>query len=473
LTYWHSKGQLEQQYIDARQALQERIRTNLPLPIWNVDMALLRQNLTAELKPPVLGIAVYDDSGKLLLAKGAPVTARADAEVLDVPIALTQFERHYTLGRTRVLMTREGINAQLRGQIWNRLVEIVALDAALVVALSIGLRLFVLTPLATLKGALARAADHRGSEEGLTRLNERRDEFGDVVRSFNRIARRLEDDLEKGRRDEAEIRTAYENLKQAQATLMQTEKLAALGGLVAGVAHEINTPVGITLTCASLLTDRTRQLSEQMAAGALKKSDVQSFIDAARESAELIQINAERAAHLVQSFKQVAVDQTSEARREFDLAGYLDEVIASLKPKFKHTQVNVTVDCPDKIVLDSYPGALAQIVTNFLVNSLTHAYDDGQQGEIVVRARKVGSEIMLEFEDNGKGIAPDSLPHIFDPFFTTRRGAGGSGLGLHIVYNIVTGRLGGRLDVESKLKVGTRFTLHFPAVAPRTNEVPA
>jgi signal transduction histidine kinase len=104
---------------------------------------------------------------------------------------------------------------------------------------------------------------------------------------------------------------------------------------------------------------------------------------------------------------------------------------------------------------------------------LTHAYDDGQQGEIVVRARKAGSEIMLEFEDNGKGIAPDSLPHIFDPFFTTRRGAGGSGLGLHIVYNIVTGRLGGRLDVESKLKVGTRFTLHFPAVAPRTSEVPA
>jgi signal transduction histidine kinase len=167
----------------------------------------------------------------------------------------------------------------------------------------------------------------------------------------------------------------------------------------------------------------------------------------------------------------VAVDQTSEARRDFDLAGYLDEVIASLRPKFKHTQVAVEIDCPAAILLDNYPGALAQIVTNLVVNALTHAFDEGQAGRITVRARQDGGEVMLECVDNGKGIAPAHLPHVFDPFFTTRRGSAGSGLGLHIVYNIVTGKLGGRLGVESTPNAGTRFTLFFPAIAPRTSEV--
>ncbi|MBI3146354.1 MAG: HAMP domain-containing histidine kinase, partial [Pseudogulbenkiania sp.] len=417
LTYLSTRRQLEQQYAEARNALQERIRTNLPLPIWNLDTTLLRQNLTAELKPPVLSIAVYEESGKLLAATGAPVADSAVAERLDVPISLNQFDRRFALGHAKVLMSREGIEAQLRTQVWNRIAEILLLDAVLVVALSLGLRVLVLKPLGTLKNALALAAEHQGGDESLTLLTERQDEFGEVVRSFNRIAQRLVEDVRKGRQAEAEIRLAYDNLKQAQATLMQSEKLAALGGLVAGIAHEINTPVGITLTCASLLNDKTRQLARQMGSGMLKKSDVQGYVQTASESVELIQVNAERAAHLVQSFKQVAVDQMSEARREFDLAGYLQEVIASLRPKFKHTLVNVTIDCTEGIRLDSYPGALAQIITNLLVNSLTHAFDDGQAGQVTIRARQQAGEITLEFVDDGKGIAPENLARVFTPFF--------------------------------------------------------
>lgn len=470
LTYLNTRQQLEGQYAEAHHAVQERIRTNLPLPIWNLDMALLQQNLKAELTSPVQRIAVYEPSGKLLTARGQPPAEPSTIEYLDVPLSLQQFDQRYALGHARVWLSRASIEAQLSNQVWNRVAEILALDAVLLVALSIGLRVLVLNPLEALKNALALAADHQGGDESLTLLTERQDEFGEVVRSFNRIAQRLAQDVEKGRQAEAEIRLAYDNLKQAQATLMQSEKLAALGGLVAGIAHEINTPVGITLTCASLLNDKTRQLAHQMEAGALKKSDVQGYMQTANESVALIQVNAERAAHLVQSFKQVAVDQTSEARREFDLSGYLHEVIASLHPKFKHTQIDVTIDCAEGIRLDSYPGALAQIITNLLVNSLTHAFDAGQPGQVTIRAQQQGGEITLEFADNGKGIAPENLGRVFTPFFTTRRSAGGSGLGLHIVYNIVTGRLGGQLQVESRPNEGTRFTLHFPAVAPLASE---
>jgi len=471
LTYSSTRQQLTQQYADARSALQERIQTTLPLPIWNMDMTLLGHNLTAELKQPVRGIIVYDDTGRVLATKGEQLEANDPyLDRLTIPLNLVQFDKRYALGRAEVVLSQQAMAAQLRRQIWSRLAEIVLLDIVLVVALSLALRLLVLKPLAALKHALEQAAEHQG-QESLTLPAERQDEFGDVVRSFNMIAHRLEEDMEKGLQAEAEIRQAYEHLKQAQATLMQSEKLAALGGLVAGVAHEINTPVGITLTCASLRSDKTRQLGQQMEAGALKKSDVQNYMQMASESVGLIQINAERAAHLVQSFKQVAVDQTSEVRRDFDLAGYLDEVIESLRPKFKHTQIQVKNQCEPGIQVDGYPGAFAQIVTNLLMNALTHAYDAGQEGCITLQASENSGKVMLYVEDDGKGIAPEYLPRVFDPFFTTRRGSGGSGLGLHIVYNIVTQRMGGQVSVDSHPRQGTRFTVSFPAIAPRMSEI--
>lgn len=470
LTYWSTSQQLTQQYTDARSALQERIQTNLPLPIWNMDMTLLGHNLTAELKQPVRSITVIDDTGRVLASKGEmPKASDSNLDRLNIPLNLVQFDKRYSLGRAMVVLSREGMVAQLRSQILSRVAEIVLLDIVLIVALSFALRMLVLKPLAALRRALEQAAEHQG-QETLTLPAERKDEFGDVVRSFNLIAHRLAEDLQKGLQAEAEIREAYEHLKQAQATLMQSEKLAALGGLVAGVAHEINTPVGITLTCASLLGDKTRQLHQQLEAGALKKSDVQNYVQTASESVSLIQVNAERAAHLVQSFKQVAVDQTSEGRRDFDLSGYLDEVIESLRPKFKHTLVQVKNQCDAGIKVDGYPGAFAQIVTNLLVNALTHAFDDGQEGSITLNAHRASGQVTLHVEDDGKGIPPEHLPRVFDPFFTTRRGSGGSGLGLHIVYNIVTQRMGGQISVDSHPKQGTRFTLIFPATAPRVSE---
>jgi signal transduction histidine kinase len=298
----------------------------------------------------------------------------------------------------------------------------------------------------------------------------RHDEFGDVVGGFNRIARRLAVDLEDRRQAESEIRRAYEELQRTQATLIQAEKLAALGGLVAGVAHEINTPLGITLTGASVLSDETRRFAAQLQAGRLKKSDVENYLQVAAESVELIQSNANRAAHLVHSFKEVAVDQTSEARREFNLARYLDEVVESLRPTYKRLPIKVRNSCAANIQLDGYPGALAQVVTNLLVNALTHAFPGGAAGHIDLSAQAEGDEVILQFADDGTGIAAEHLAHIFEPFFTTKRGVGGSGLGLHVVYNIVNQRLGGQIQVESTPGQGTRFTLRMPLIAPQLVE---
>lgn len=260
---------------------------------------------------------------------------------------------------------------------------------------------------------------------------------------------------------------AYQQLLDTQDTLIRTEKLASLGGLVAGVAHEINTPVGISLTAASHLSLATQQIVSQFSSGQIKKSELQDYLQNASESSALILSNAERAANLIHSFKQVAVDQTSEARRAFDLNEYLHEVITSLRPKLRRSHIQVEIDCPDGLDMDSFPGALSQVVTNLVMNALLHAYDEDQEGTILLKADALpANRVRLVVSDDGRGIPKDNLERIFEPFFTTKRGNGGSGLGLHIVFNIVFKRLGGNITVDSMVGEGTRFTVTLPCVAP-------
>ncbi|WP_372399236.1 ATP-binding protein [Azospirillum sp. HJ39] len=265
-------------------------------------------------------------------------------------------------------------------------------------------------------------------------------------------------------RDAAE--RALGELKATQASLIQAEKMASLGQLVAGVAHEVNTPIGITITGASQLQTLIEELSDRHAANALKKSDFQRFLSDGMEMAALILSNSTRAANLVQSFKLVAVDQSSDERRPFLLRDYIDELLRSLHPTYKaRPALTIAVDCPAELELDGYPGALSQILTNLIMNALVHALDPEQPGRIAIAAHPAaGDMVELSVSDDGNGIAPEVLPKIFDPFFTTRRGSGGSGLGLHIVYNLVTGRLHGTIAAESRPGEGTRFTLRFPRI---------
>jgi predicted ATPase/signal transduction histidine kinase len=255
---------------------------------------------------------------------------------------------------------------------------------------------------------------------------------------------------------------ALNDLRAAQKQLVEAEKMAALGGMVAGVAHEINTPVGVGVTAASHLAEKTREFQQLFVENRMKRSDLERYLTLARESSELVLSNLHRAAELTQSFKQVAVDQTSEEKREFALKEYLNEIVLNLTPRLKRTPHTIAITCPDAVILSSYPGALSQIITNFVMNSLLHAFPPDQPGQMTISAAQHGEQVVLTYRDDGRGIAPEIVGRIFDPFFTTKRGQGGSGLGLNIVYNLVTQRLNGKIAVESQLDQGAQFTLTFP-----------
>lgn len=264
---------------------------------------------------------------------------------------------------------------------------------------------------------------------------------------------------------------ALEDLKRAQQRMVQSEKLASLGGLVAGIAHEVNTPIGITLTGASHLAAETARLRRLFDDRRLTASDMEAYIASAEEACRLLVGNCQRAADLIQSFKQVAVDQTSGDRRIFLLKPYIDEVLLSLRPAIKKAPHAIVVDCPDTLELDGFPGALSQVLTNLLVNALVHAFEPGQHGTVTIAARLIDdATVDLQFADDGIGIPLENQTRVFEPFFSTRRSAGGSGLGLNIVYNIVTRTLRGSLRLDSIPGQGTRFILRFPRVIPTTEQ---
>jgi len=260
----------------------------------------------------------------------------------------------------------------------------------------------------------------------------------------------------------AALNSALSALKEAQSELVRQEKLASLGRLVAGVAHEINTPLGICVTATSHLVQELKLTREDLAAGQLDEDGLQQFFGIIDQTLRIMTTNTQRAAALVRSFKQVAVDQSSDELRSFNLRKYLDEVLLSLQPKLKGKPVTVEIDCATELHLRSYPGAVSQIVTNMVVNSLVHGFAEGEPGKITLSARSEGDMLALDYSDDGLGMDSATLGQLFDPFFTTKRGSGGSGLGAHILYNLVTGPLGGTVKVVSAPGMGLHYKIRFP-----------
>jgi len=267
----------------------------------------------------------------------------------------------------------------------------------------------------------------------------------------------------------AELSTALANLKKAQEELVHSEKLASLGQLVAGVAHELNTPIGNALITTTALGDATRAFDAALKEGNIKRSTLDNFVQQSLEGTMLAERSLHRASDLVRSFKQVAVDQTSERRREFDLAEAVNEVVDTLRPNLKGTPLKVQVDIAPGIRMESFPGPLGQVLINLVMNAVLHAFENRPEGQVTLCIKQLDDTMVaLECADNGSGIAPEHLSRIFDPFFTTRLGQGGSGLGLAIVYRLVTQVLGGQITVDSSTVEGTAFTLRLPRVAPKT-----
>ncbi|MFD2113263.1 PAS domain S-box protein [Thiorhodococcus fuscus] len=256
-------------------------------------------------------------------------------------------------------------------------------------------------------------------------------------------------------------------LQQAMSQLVQSEKLAALGKLVAGVAHELNTPLGNARIVASTLEAHLSEIGAAIDEGALRRSQLTAFLAHAREAVDLLERNTSRAAELIGHFKQVAVDQTSMRRRRFNLRQTLNEMLVTLHPGFKHTTHHIEIEAPPELEMDSYPGPLEQVITNLVTNALKHGFAESESGRIRIQAHAEGTDaIGIRCSDDGIGIAPELLDRIFEPFFTTRLGEGGSGLGLYITYNLVTVALGGRIVVDSQPGQGTTFTLTLPRVGP-------
>ena len=261
----------------------------------------------------------------------------------------------------------------------------------------------------------------------------------------------------------AELQGRIEELRRTQGELIENEKMASLGRLVAGVAHEINTPLGIGVTAASHLDGIFASIDRMHVDAA--NPDLRKALASGRRCVELVLSNLGKAAQLVKTFKQVAVDQSNEEKRRIAMRPYLDDVLASLHPRLKPTPHRVEVDCPADIEFDTLPGALYQIVSNIVLNSLLHAFDNDRAGLIRIRVGLVGDALEMTLSDDGKGMPEDVRLRVFEPFFTTRRGSGGTGLGLHLVYNLATQLLGGTIVCASSPGRGTRFTIRLPPIS--------
>lgn len=263
-----------------------------------------------------------------------------------------------------------------------------------------------------------------------------------------------------------QLSQSLEDLRAAQDSLVQTEKLAALGRLVAGVAHELNTPVGTSLTVASAFLNKADRFEADVASGGVRRSTLAEFIAAGREAASQVMINLNHAIDLIQSFKQVAADRNVSDRRAFDLGQVTEQVVKGLRFGLRRNLV-VSVKCEPDLAMNSYPGPYGQVLTNLVINSAVHAYPDGARGAVHIAAQALGKHaVEVLFSDDGCGMSPEVRRQVFDPFFTTRRDQGSTGLGLHIVHNIVTNRLGGRINLETRPGAGTKIRIVVPREAP-------
>lgn len=312
-------------------------------------------------------------------------------------------------------------------------------------------------------------ADQTEERFWITYWHPQRGAAGDII-GVNVAA----EEITERKRNEREIRRARDaaeaalhHLQEAQASLVEAEKLAALGRLVAGVAHEINSPVGTSLTVASELGRKSALLAAEVASGELKRSSLMEFLTLVQSASSQLAGNLSRVAELVQAFKQVAVDQSYRDRRIFDLGEVTEQFLTGLRPGLPKNNLILKVECRSGLAMNSYPGPYGQVVTNLFLNAVAHAFPDRRGGSIGIAVRESGhDDVEIVVADDGCGMSPDIRRQAFNPFFTTRRHQGHIGLGLHIVHNIVTNRLGGLINLDSENGKGTTVQLILPRNAP-------
>ena len=298
-------------------------------------------------------------------------------------------------------------------------------------------------------------------EQQISKLQQAEQENRQLTQS---LEQKIEQRTEALKTSNQELLNTLATLHQYQNQIVETEKMASLGQMVAGVAHEVNTPIGLGVTASTLLQDKLADIQKAFDEKKLTSSQLSKFLSESKENLGIIYRNMERAASLISSFKRVAVDQSNENRRQFNMLQLINEVLLSLRPNLKKTQHQVIVNCPADLEIDSKPGPINQILINLVMNSLIHAFEHIEQGEMKIEVEVNQNNCCLVYSDNGSGVPESIKKRIFDPFVTTKRGEGGSGLGLHLVYNLVTQALNGKIHLDSTLGLGIRIQIDFPVI---------
>jgi signal transduction histidine kinase len=442
-----------------------RISHELSLPLWNLDQGMLDTLLSIEINDPdIARIEIFDISGALY--KGVSRDTAGDFFFYSSKHSRSDEQPAFgkRISITFSLNEREFGYGQITFSYWNSLLQIVittsvfiviflVLTSILFIILQKALQRRVIMPVLHLSEVVYSYSQNNFANRPVIQS---RDELGILAGTINQMADKIE---KYNRRLEQMVE---DRTKQ----LINAEKMAALGELVAGISHEINTPIGTALTAASFLEKKASTLSEQLAAGDIRRSDLDSSLRNIDDAMKLVMTNLSRASELIQSFKKVAVDRSSSDKRIFNVKEYLKDIATSLKPRLKKNAHSIEIEADETLEIESYPGDLSQVVTNLIINSVIHGFDENKRnGHIRIRAVKEDDRLILAYSDDGVGIPEENMSKIFNPFFTTKRGTGGSGLGLNIVYNIVTQKLGGTIECRSTVGIGTTFIISIPVTA--------
>ncbi len=462
----------------------EIMSLSLAEPVWQVSPDLADPMVRAQVDDPrFVAVKVIEPAASApFLSFERPQEAGEAALTLSQTRAIQRDGRE--IAKLTVSMSAAPLLQTKQAEVWRTVWRSsLTLTLSLVLMLWV-LQRYVLRPMTALTGAAEALAAgrleqplHVGGADEIARVGVAMERMRQALLSAFEALRQHNVNLEETvaqrtaelTASNAELSEALQTLQTAQRELVESEKLASLGRLVAGVAHELNTPLGNALTVVSSLDDRYRQL-EAMLAGSvpMRRSTLEELVRDTRRGQDILQRNVQKAADLVRDFKQVAIDQTADLRRDFDLGKVVEDVLVMVEPSFKHTPFVIETDLCHGLVMNSYPGALGQVLTNLLMNALLHGFEGIERGRVTVRCAPLNeAEAELSVTDDGRGMDESVRRRIFDPFFTTKLGTGGSGLGMHIVHSIVTNVLGGQIEVRSAPGQGTQMLMRLPLSAPQ------
>ncbi len=469
INYQTTSRHLLQQMLQDEVALQNRLQTSLRLPLWNFDASQVREQLNSEMSASVPYLDVIDNSGVHYSTRSSP-PPEDHLQIRRFPVTYAIAHHPIVLGVVTAYFSRVPMQNTLNILVRQTIIEVVVLDLSLIVALRLILNIFIFRRLVELKSALAGAVAVSDPIASIITLQENQDEVGQVAQQVNGIIRRLLNDLAARQRAEAQAVQALAQLTQAKEMLVQTEKMAALGVLVAGIAHELNTPIGNALTVATLIQESSQILNQSVAVGPITKTALQEYLLQLVDCSTVMVNNVSKAADLVTKFKQISIDQSSVQRQSFILQELVSEILGTHQYMLAQAGILARCEHNEPILMDSFPGPLSQVISQLILNAIQHGFEQHRDdAQIILRSRlsRSGHEVTIECEDNGQGIASEHRPHVFEPFFTTRMGRGGTGLGLHTVHNVVTGVLKGTIKVQIPTSgSGALFVLVLPRKTP-------